>query len=302
MKFISQFFGLLLFPLLHLTSCAQDAFPTLIGKYKLRSTTSDERMLEIGKDSVMAIYSMAGGPKLRLKILEVGNEMLTVMPIQEQGSNQVSATGNEQQEQTGIGIQKTVPEPKVSQWQYTLTDGLLTIQNDKTGKKEVAMNCQTGGCDFQKEYFRLSQVDVDLPYDSAHQYEAFPIQDGARSFYYGPRQPQYTTIYGSGSAIFVNETFIKPHFFSYELLYKPLPILASELKVIGFIDRKTEMNDLKTLLAHLANDGIHEIYLAVRENANVSQPLQVRLAKMEFKSLENVALKGSVGDWINGKK
>ena len=302
MKIFRQFLGLFLLPLLLTTSCAQDAFPALVGKYKLNGTADDTRMLEIGKDSILAIYSLAGGFKLRLQILEVSDGKMTVTSIPEQGGAQNAATDKEQQMQTGMGIQKTVTEPKISQWHYTLTDSLFTLQDIKTGKKEVAVNCKTGACDFQKEFFGLCWVDVDLPFDSAHRYEAFPIVGETKSFYFGPRNSSFAAIYGSGSAIFVNSKFIMPQFLATEIQGVSAPIPKSELKIIGFIDHKTEMRELKTLLGYLANDGIREIYLAVRENKDVSEPLQVRLAKLEFKSLENAALKGNVGDWINGKK
>ncbi len=297
MKQNRQFHWLFLFSFLPAFLLAQDGFPTLVGKYKMNSTAGGSNMLEIGKDSVMEIYSLAGGSTLRLKILEVSNGKMTVAPIAENLN-----THHDMDVQVGIGIQKTDVGPKISQWRYGLEGGVLSIIDEKTGKKEVAINCATGICDLQKDYLRLSKIEVDLPYDSTHRYEAFPIPEETRCFYYGSFNPSFAAIYGSGNAVCVNGDFVNPVFLPTEIQAMPAHNPTSELIVVGFIDRKTGINDLKTLLGHLTNGGIHEVYIAVRENAVVSQPLQVRLAKLEINSLKNANYTENVEDWINRGK
>lgn len=265
-------------------------FP-LVGKWKV-SEPGNEYMIEINSDSTVKMYSYNTPSELNMTITHIDSKTLQLSPakIKSQFSAEDKAVVQTLKESNSTPLK----------FKYTLNEHKLTLTDETSKKETIAINCKSGVCDEQKEFFRNKGPQINLPYNTLQNEKINFDAEKDLILFIGKPSLMDAMTYGQNEKIWNGGRIIRTGEISFIVdrhLLESEKVFGSS-RVMVFADSKTKMETISSLSEGLFNSGITKLFLAVKQNEDVSFSLELGFILFMTKALKDINSSKNISEWI----
>lgn len=272
------------------------SFTELIGKWKVVEK-NQEYIINIRKDSIFEMYSYENSIVVQYKIDKIVEDKLLLVKFQNE-TNKLNKSKN----RSGFKVLKEGENPSPEGTKFVLNENQLTLIDIKTNKETKAINCNTGICDKQKDFFRKQGLNINLP-------EAEKISDANLDIrltqndikiYLGKPKKQYVPIFGQYNRIWSSGKVIQTSDLPFLIAKaKPKELETKKGRIVLFIDSKVTLGFLKTIIEELTKNEIKDVYFALRKNQKKTSEFELVFEKKNIAELKFEQLDTNFITWIN---
>lgn len=185
-------------------------------------------------------------------------------------------------------------------FEYTLNEHKLTLTDETSKKETIAINCKSGVCDEQKEFFRNKGPQINLPYNTLQNEKINFDAEKDLILFIGKPSLMDAMTYGQNEKIWNGGRIIGTGEISFIVDRHRLESEKEfgSSRVMVFADSKTKMETISSLSEGLFNSGITKLFLAVKQNEDVSFSLELGFIPFMTKALKDINSSQNISEWI----
>lgn len=252
----------------------------LVGKWKV-SQINSEYIIEIKEDSTFSIYTYDSSADMVQKITHFDTQNITLNPIK-----------------------NTSPNERTTIYNFSIDKDKLILLDQATKEETKATNCLSANCDEQKDYFRKINVEIDLPFVSSNKVVSRSIENTDIKIYIGKPKKPYAMQQGTTDRLSIGEKFIEFKYlpFTIDAAFSRLPDTIANPTVVAFIDKNAKMSAVAELVLQLSKYDTKSVYFVLKKSEDVSQKLDLSLAKYKVEGLKISETESSFLEWLTTQK